>query len=103
MSQVKEVSVRIINFDKQETSLNFSNCDNIEILNFDFGLINYSKFRNIIINFFNKSKTDLILPHIFKEESSSDDDDDHDYRREEAQNSNNHRSGARSASTKRTS
>lgn len=76
MSQVKWVNLKIINF-KQETSLNFSNCYNIEVLNFDLGLQSYAKFRLIVTNFFNKSKTDLILPQVFKEydESSSDDND----------------------------
>lgn len=77
MSQVKQVNLKIIKFEKHETSLNFSNCYNIETLNFDLGLQSYSKFQLIVTNFFNKSKTDLILPQVFKEydESSSDDND----------------------------
>lgn len=99
MSQVKQVSIKINTFDSRDASLNFSNCYNIESLSFDFGLENYWNFRQIITNFFNKSKTDLILPHIFKEEDSSSDDDP-GYRRDDLQPPN-QRSGARSLSQRR--
>ena len=96
MSQVKQVAVRILTLDKQDSALNFSNCYNIEYLNFDFGVTSYEKFKSIIFNFFNKKKTDLILPHIFKEESTSSDDDEN-YGYEPGPPPNN-RSGARSHS-----
>jgi len=46
---------------------NFSNCDNMEKLRFDFGLINPRQCFKIFYGCFNKY-CDLVLPRIYEEE-----------------------------------
>ena len=75
MSQVKEINIKILNFERSETCLNFSNCYSIQNLNFDIGIPSYKKFHIIIRNYFNKG-TDISLPKIFKEQTSDYDEPD---------------------------
>jgi hypothetical protein len=57
--------LKITNYNTTEL-LNFTNCYNLESLNFDFAISKYGKFSTIINGYFRKIKN-LFLPKIFKE------------------------------------
>jgi len=69
MSYVKEINIKIIDFESSETCLNFCNCYSIEILTLDLSINSLIKFHIIISNYFN-DKSDghyMSFPKLFKE------------------------------------